>query len=399
MKLFRICLGLTVGKLCRQLPLLAGLALFCAFLALLGGRTAQALLSQGISFSGLTLAVTAPEGDQTPALLERYLGTMSDLRAYCRIAAMEEEDALAALAEGRVAAVLVLPEGFVQGVQQGENPAVRVIVDGDRPLESLLTLWVGQRAADLLSAVQGGIYGVLDCYDGGVLTAALPRDQVVTEINLRYVQWVLNRQAYLPLETRLPTGQLPVETHYTLSLFFWLLLSLAPAAAWNYQGTWPAGYRRLGWVGGGWTAGLLASLTAGALVMALPLWAGLLWAAGGGAPLPLLGAAVCCGWCFALWSALCALTTRTAAGCAGLSFLLSLAALVASGGLIPPVLLPEALRRLSWCSPITWMRALAASAMGYPADWPAGAVLAGLSLPAALAAAGLYRRRVGRAEP
>ena len=120
----------TLGKLCRQALLLAGLALFCAALAFLAGQAARDVLTDGVSFSGITLAVTAPEGDAVPELLAQYLGKMTDLQAYCTIEAMGEAEALAALADGSVTAVLALPEDFVHGVQVGENPDVRVIVDG-----------------------------------------------------------------------------------------------------------------------------------------------------------------------------------------------------------------------------------------------------------------------------
>ena len=65
---------------------------------------------------------------------------------------MEEHEALEALKNGEVTAVLALPENFIQGVMWGTNPNLRLIVSGDRPLESLLLLWVGQSASDILSA-------------------------------------------------------------------------------------------------------------------------------------------------------------------------------------------------------------------------------------------------------
>lgn len=391
LKVFRVSLNLTMGKLCRQLPLLAGLSLLCALLTLVGGRMAGEALSRGVDFSGITLAVTAPEGDDTPRLLEQYMGGMEDIRGYCRVEAMEEAAALRALKEGRVAAVLALPEDFIQGVRQGTNPAVRVIVDSGRPLESLLTLWVGQSAADMLSAAQAGVYGVLDLYDQGI-TGGLSWDQVMMEINLRYIQWILNRQEVAARQTVLPTGSLPVEQHYALSLFFWLMLSLTPLLAWNYQGAWIRGWRRLSWVGRSPLTGLAASLAASWAVLALLVW-GTLWLVLGAGPAAAVPAALCCGLFLAVHAALCALVTGSTAGCAGLSFLLSFAALVLAGGIVPPVLLPELAARLGELTPIAWMRALAAEGMGAAAGgapaWTLPAVSAALLLPAGA----LYRGR------
>ena len=79
----------TLGKLCRQRSLLAGLAFLCLFLPLTLGTAAQQVLSKGVDFSGIHLVITAPEGDALPQLLERYLGQMQDVRAYCTVEAME----------------------------------------------------------------------------------------------------------------------------------------------------------------------------------------------------------------------------------------------------------------------------------------------------------------------
>ena len=99
---------MTLGRLRRQLWLLAGLVLLCLLLPLVAGRSAQQILAQGVNFSGVTLAITAPEGDDTAEQLERYMGGMEDIVRYCRVEAMEEEAALKALEDGEVTAVLAL---------------------------------------------------------------------------------------------------------------------------------------------------------------------------------------------------------------------------------------------------------------------------------------------------
>lgn len=388
--LFWVSFRQTMGRLCRQLPLLAGLSLLCVLFSVLGGRMAETLLTDGVSFSGLTLAVTAPEGDETPQWIAQYMGSMTDIRDYCEMVAMEEEAAREALAGGTVDAILILPEGFIQGVQWGENPPVRVVVDGGRPLESLLTLWVGQSAADTLSAAQAGVYAVLDLYDAGQLEG-LPRDQVGTEINLRYIQWVLNRLSFVVEEKITPTGVLPIGTHYQLSFFCWLLLSLAPLFAWNYQGAWPRAYGRLRWVRRGVWTGLAASLAGCAAGLSGLLW--LILCGIGVPPLTALTAALCCGLFCAVYAAFCGTVTRHTGGCAGLSFLLSFAWLFAAGGLLPPVLLPGAGKALEELSPIAWMRALTAEGMGYPAGVRPALALLVLSAVLLLPTALLYRRR------
>ena len=63
--------GLTLGKLCQQRMLLAGVALLCFLLPLILGPMAETALSRGISFSGVTLAITAPEEARIRRIMAR----------------------------------------------------------------------------------------------------------------------------------------------------------------------------------------------------------------------------------------------------------------------------------------------------------------------------------------
>lgn len=394
--LFQKLTKLTLGRLCRQLWLLAGLALLCLVLPALAGRGAELFLSQGVPFSGITLAVTAPEGDPVPELLERYMGHLTDIRQYCRFEAMDYDASLAALKDGGVTAVLVLPENFVQGVQWGENPNVRLIVDKDHPLESMLTLWVGQSASELLAAVQSGIYTVLEAYEQAP-PAGLSRKTVLTEINLDYIQWTLNRQELFETKRLSLTGVLPIALHYTLSLFWFLLLSAAPLFVWNFQGRWLAYQRRLRYAGRSPLPGFFGSFLACALAaagLALPVLLGVLHL-----PVPAaLGTALTGALFFAAYAALCGLLSHTAAGCGALSFLLSAAALFAGGGVIPPVLLPGALRSLEPLSPIAWLRDLTARGLGYTGAYPSFWLLSAGTLALTVLSAWLYCGRIQRLE-
>ena len=76
----------------------------------------------------------------------------------------------------------------------------------------------------------------------------------------------------------------------------------------------------------------------------------------------------------------------------------ALLSLALAGGIVPPVLLPAGLRRLTALSPVTWMTRLAAGGTGRPVPlsaW-AGLVLSGVGM--ALLSLVLYRRRIDRQE-
>ena len=388
--------GLTLDRLCQQRWLLAGLVLLCLSLPLAAGRAADWLLSQGVDFSGVTLAITAPEGDSTPRQLERYMDGMEDIAQYCKICAMDEGEALSALQTGEVTAVLALPENFIQGVMWGDNPDLRLIVAGDRPLESLLLLWVGQSASDILSAFQSGVYAVLDLYDQAP-PPGLDRDQVLVDINLRYITLALDRGSLFRTEELSATGALPISLHYTLALLAYFSLAAAPLFVPVYSGSWLWFQRRLRAVGRSTLTGYLSGVAAGTAVLFTLLAPGLLLAGNGNIP-ALLGAALGMAVFSSLFCSLCCLASNGTAGCGIISFVTALAALALAGGIVPALLLPGTVRRFSGLSPVTWLIRLAAGPMGYdipPSAWAglilSGAGMAGLSLV-------LYRRRAEREE-
>jgi len=397
LRFFKTYMILTLGRLRQQLWLLAGLALLCLLLPAGAGLAAEKLLSQGVGMEGVTLAVAAPEGDGTPQQLERYMNGMEDVAQYCRFTAMEEGQALAALERGEVTAVLLLPERFIQGVMYGQNPDLRLIVAGDRPLESLLLLWVGQGASDILSAFQGGVYAVLDLYEEA-LPPGLDREQVVRDINLRYIGMALDRANFFRLQTVSATQALPVPLHYALSLLAYFALAAAPLFMPVYSGGWLRFQRRLRGAGRGCAAGFAAGVSAGAPALLLLLAPALLAAGEGKRPLALLGAAVGMAVFCSLFCALCCLAAGNAAGCGALAFLTSLASLALAGGIVPPVLLPRALQQLIWLSPVTWLRQLASWPMGYEVPGSTWACLALSAVGMAALALALYRREVDRQE-
>ena len=392
LRYFEKLTALTMGKLCQQRWLLAGLVLLCLLLPLGAGRAAEALLSRGVNFAGVTLAITAPEGDSVPQLLEQFMGEMEDIAQYCDIVALEEGAALEALGRGEVTAVLVLPERFIQGVMWGGNPDLRLIVAGDRPLESLLLLWVGQSASDILSAFQSGVYAVLDLYEENP-PPGLTRDQVVFDINLRYISLATGRSHMFRAETVLATQTLPISLHYTLALASYFALAAAPVFVPVYSGDWLRFQRRLRCVGRGVSAGYFSSVFAGIPALLLLLYPALL-ITGAGRPLPLLGAALLMSIFCSVFCSLCCLATGSASGCGVAAFAVSLLSLALAGGIVPAVLLPGPVRQLSELSPVTWLLRLAAWPMGY--ELPLTAWLFPVLSTAGMAALALalYRRRV-----
>lgn len=372
--------------------LLAGILLLCLFLPLCLAPVAESALSQGVSFSGITLAIVGPEGSSVPAEAEKLLSNMRDVSQYCQVRAMTMEEALENLEQEQVTAIMVLPEGFVSGVMYGTNPDLELIVPDDRPFEALLTLWVGQSASDMLSAIQSGIYAVIDQYH---LSPApgLTQDEVIAQINVRYINWTLNRQGMFRTSSVSATELLPVGLHYGLSLLGYLMLALVPFFTPVFSGKWLSSQKRFrcakrGWLGfylcgvGACFAVMFVLFTAAQLLMVKGDFITTLYAA-------MAGGLFCAG-----YTAVCCLITGNTRNCGVLTFPAALVFLFLSGGILPPVLMPPMLQRFMDLSPITWLRNTMAVPGGelYPDQSMAGTLLI-WSVILLVIGSLLYRRR------
>ena len=315
----------------RRLFLLGVIAAAFVMLSVPLGEGMQTLLSRE-DHSGMTIAVAGKNGEGEK--LASFAGNLPDIASYCRFLAAEESEAMELLAQGRVTAVLVLPDHFVDSILTGRNENAVLYLDGAHPAESLLTLYVGQCAADMLSAAQGGIYAVLDALDA----SGTVRENAVYEINMEYIRFTMSRGNMYEAETVSAAGELPLPLHYMRSVLAWLMTAAGVlfCPVFGGQKGWRCRLKSAGCTGAQWALG-----TEAALLLCYAVLTGALCLAGGSFALT--------GWiCCTLFA--CGLGCAVGVACPGevsaaaVSFLLSTALAFFSGGIIPPMLLPAALR-------------------------------------------------------
>lgn len=378
--------------ICQQFWLLAVLSMLFLALPMAAGPVAEELLSQGVDFSGMVFGVCTPEGDSTGALLEELTGRMEDISRYASFRSMDEKQAASALEAGELTAVLILPENFIGGVLGGENPDVTLIVPADKPLESLLALWVGRSAADLLTSAQSGIYAVLDAvpWEG---VNGLSWEQAKLDINLSYISMTLNRQDMFRITRLKAVDSMGLAAHYGLSLLIFLTMALAPVFCALYADVSAPFRRRLKALGCGAVLQYGSCFGVG-FCLVLVLTAVPLLVLGGS-----LGGCILLAFFGAAFGSLCCLLTRSAAGCGGIAVPAAAVMVFCCGGVLPAPLLPQALRKIGEFLPVGHLRTAMFLGAGQWGDAP-GAVIAAVVWVLALAGAGvaLYSFRLGREE-
>jgi len=323
---------LNLKRLGRRLFLLLAAAAAFAVLSMPLTLGVESLFARG-GVRGISIAVCGKDGEGEA--LAQFAGNLAGVSDYCEFVAVELDEALEMLSRGDITAALELPPDFVDGILSGRNEAPIVHIEASRPLESMLTIYAGQCAADMLSAAQGGIYAVLAALD----EQGLRNPDSLLDVNLEYIGFALSRGDMYDIEELSPTGRLGLGQHYTLSAMAWLLMT-SGAALYPVLGTrqdkWINRLRAVGCTGAQWALGALMPVLLAMGILSTALCVGF-------GELSVLGTAGCALFSAGLASAFGALC-RSESTAASLAFVCATATAFFSGGIVPPMLMPEQMR-------------------------------------------------------
>lgn len=174
--------------------------------------------------TGTLLAPVALVNQDTKAHLDFVfpLITNTDAAGSFSFLLMEEEEAMAALENGTVCAVLLLPEKMFSGILDATNIPARLYLPEGTSFPSLLLAKYAEAGALTLGSAQAGIYAASDLYREYGLSGAFP--DVSTEINLRNLQYALDRESAFSTASSSATGELSLPEYYGCTLFLCLLL-------------------------------------------------------------------------------------------------------------------------------------------------------------------------------
>ncbi len=154
--------------------------------------------------------------------------TFDSSRMALDIVTMEESQAKRAMERGDIAAMVVIPEGFIDKAFYGEIlPLKYVTTSGAVGLVSILKDEITAVINDLLIHAQKGIYGAGNAAEAGGADA----NKVVGSISLEYVDFILDRSKMYSASEVVLEGDLGLRGHLLSGLcMLLLLLSCLPFA-------------------------------------------------------------------------------------------------------------------------------------------------------------------------
>ncbi|OOE14613.1 ABC transporter permease [Fictibacillus arsenicus] len=194
------------------------------------------LLLLGITYLGLKplldekkwvepFAVAIVDEDNTfeTKLLMKQYEESEELQAVLSFQKTNGKTASEMLADNEIAGMVMVPDGFTQGIRRGKNIPVTVIGNPERPFQAELLQQVMVSNANLISAAQSGANAAFHYLRKMGLSSeefATYRDAIITDFTLQ----ALNRNKIYETETLSAFGGITPVEFYSLSGVLILLL-------------------------------------------------------------------------------------------------------------------------------------------------------------------------------
>ncbi len=156
------------------------------------------------------------------------LQTFDSSRMALEIVEMDENDARRAMEQGDIAAMVIVPEGFLEAAMRGDiMPLKYVTTSGAMGLVSILKEEITQVINQILVHAQKGIYGA----GNAASDAGASAGQVINGISIQYVEFIFDRSQVYSVKELGVGDDLGLEGHMLcgLSVLF-LLLACLPFA-------------------------------------------------------------------------------------------------------------------------------------------------------------------------
>ena len=150
---------LELKKNIRALPVFFGTMVLMGMVVFLLVSAGSGMLYRGGSPISAKIAVVSYEADSSyVGRLASYLGELSSASKGLEFELMEEDRARTELKAGKVFAIMLIPDGMMEGILWGNNIPATIILPEDPDLSSMVFAELTRAGAQLLSAAQSGTY-------------------------------------------------------------------------------------------------------------------------------------------------------------------------------------------------------------------------------------------------
>lgn len=230
-----VFLKLEMKRALKRLPQMCAGAIVLLFLAgTIALFSSRALYGEQAA-GRIQVGVILPEEDAVAKKAMSMISSLDSVKSLCDFQYLSREDAYRGLKSGALYAVMEIPEGLVQGIMDGSNPPVRILLPESPGPESGIFRELTEAGAGILSSAQVGIYAGDQLCRMYELEGEIPK--LEEELNRIFLSYSLPREDYFRHGKVSATGDLDTVSFYGISAcVLILLLSAIPVS--GYLAPW-----------------------------------------------------------------------------------------------------------------------------------------------------------------
>lgn len=356
MRTFLVYLNLELKKTLKSTPYFLAGAIVLVLLAGTIAFSASKMLYGERSVGNIEVGVVIPEEDELAKMAMNMVSSLDSVGSLCHFNYVDEAKGQRLLKSGELLALMKLPDGLLEGIMDGTNLPVTVVFPEHSGIEAAVFKELTEAGASILGTAQAGIYAADDyLISHGMQTSISQAEQDLNSVFLRYA---LSRESYFRTEKVSAAGDVEIAAFYGISAAVLILLLLGIPAAPIVRPYRRVMEQKLELIGIGRFKRSAVRMTCLFLLLMLCTTGPVIYCLIKGYFLPgpatfamwFLVCAAASGWTLFLYE-LCQNTT------AAILLLFGLAAvmLFISGGIIPEVFLPQAVRSLGKWMPSAFL--------------------------------------------
>lgn len=224
MRRYRLLLHLHIKSAFRSLPgLLAGTLAFALLVGLVG-FTGMKFLQSGNEKKRMQIALVLPsDSDRYTDTALSFISEIDTVKNICTFTRMDKESAFLGLKDGSLQGVILIPDRFVEHIQNGTNTPAEIILPHEGPgSDAGLFRRIVNAGVDDIAAAQAGIYAVDDVCSYYQIQDGVAKSEAF--LNAEYLSYALDRTAYFNSKPLSVEGSLSTTQFYICSGLVFLLL-------------------------------------------------------------------------------------------------------------------------------------------------------------------------------
>lgn len=167
---------------------------------------------QSQTFVKMNIGVVVPDQETNTRMAMKLVSAMDSVDSICKFSYPDEETAREELADGKLAAVILLTEDFYNDVNDGVNTPVDILLAPDSPFDEAVFTELVRAGVSMLQTAQAAVYAVDEA--SGEYRLSMSKSDMEYELSYLYLSYAFARNSTFAEQEETPLGAVSLGEFY-----------------------------------------------------------------------------------------------------------------------------------------------------------------------------------------